>query len=93
MTAGKDVRVDLTIDNMEERVSAVTSPADMETAMQMIYLKTTAPGRDDNAFNSIIENQRMKLSSQNSNPTFTMADSIHYYVYDRHPLGAKAQQG
>lgn len=89
MTTGKDVRVDLTIDNMEERVSAVTSPADMETAMQMIYLKTTAPGRDDNAFNSIIENQRMKLSSQNSNPTFTMADSIHYYVYDRHPLGAK----
>lgn len=93
MTAGKDVRVDLTVDNMEERVSAVTSPADMETAMQMIYLKTTAPGRDDNAFNSIIENQRMKLSSQNSNPTFTMADSIHYYVYDRHPLGAKLSLG
>lgn len=93
MTAGKDVRVDLTVDNMEERVSAVTSPADMETAMQMIYLKTTAPGRDDNAFNSIMENQRMKLSSQNSNPTFTMADSIHYYVYDRHPLGAKLSLG
>lgn len=93
MTAGKDVRVDLTVDNMEERVSAVTSPADMETAMQMIYLKTTAPGRDDNAFNSIMENQRMKLSSQNSNPTFTMADSIHFYVYDRHPLGAKLSLG
>lgn len=89
MTAGKDVRVDFTIDNMEERVSAVTTPADLATALQMIYLKATAPGRDDNAFNSIIENQRLRLSSQNSNPTFTMADSIHYYVYDRHPLGAK----
>ncbi len=89
MTAGKRVRVELSIGNMEERIAASTSSADMETAFRMIYLKATAPGRDDRAFNSIIENQRMKLTSQNSNPTFTMADSIHYYVYDRHPLGAK----
>lgn len=89
MTAGKRVRVELSIGNMEERIAASTSPADMETAFRMIYLKATAPGRDEQAFNSIIENQRMKLTSQNSNPTFIMADSIHYYVYDRHPLGAK----
>lgn len=89
MTAGKNVRVDISIDNMEERISAVTTPADLATAMQMIYLKATSAERDDNAFNSIIENQRMKLSSGTGNPTFIMADSIHYYVYDRHPLGAK----
>ncbi|MDE6345209.1 MAG: insulinase family protein [Muribaculaceae bacterium] len=89
MTAGKSVRVDVSIDNMEERILASTTASDMETAMQLIYLKATQPERDDQAFSSIIENHRMKLSSQNSNPTFTMADSIHYYVYDRHPLGAK----
>lgn len=89
ITAGKRARVDLSIDNMEERITASTSPADMATAFQLIYLKATSPQRDDVAFNAIIENQRMKLSSQNTNPTFTMADSIHYYVYDRHPLGAK----
>lgn len=89
ITAGKNVRVNISIDNMEERVSAVTGRKDMSTAFEMIYLKATAPERDDRAFNSIIENHRLKLSSQNTNPTFTMADSIHYYVYDRHPLGAK----
>lgn len=89
ITAGKSVRVDVSIDNMEERILASTTASDMETAMQLIYLKATQPDRDDQAFSSIIENHRMKLSSQNSNPTFTMADSIHYYVYDRHPLGAK----
>lgn len=93
MTAGKRVRVDVSIDNMEERITASTSPADLETAFRLIYLKATAAGRDDQAFNSIMENQRMRLNSQNSNPTFTMADSIHFYVYDRHPLGAKLGAG
>lgn len=89
MTAGKDVRVDVAVDNMEECLLASAATSDLETALQLMYLKATLPTRDDQAFTSIIENHRMKLSSQNSNPTFTMADSIHYYVYDRHPLGAK----
>lgn len=89
MTAGKSVSAGVSIDNMEERVMASSTPADMKTAFELLYLKATGAERDDNAFNSIIENQRMKLSSGNANPTFTMADSIHYYVYDRHPLGAK----
>ncbi|MCM1032493.1 MAG: insulinase family protein [Odoribacter sp.] len=93
MTAGKRVRVDISIDNMEERITASTSPADLETAFRLIYLKATDAGHDDQAFNSIMENQRMRLNSQNSNPTFTMADSIHFYVYDRHPLGAKLGAG
>lgn len=93
MTVGKRVRVDISIDNMEERITASTSPTDLETAFRLIYLKATAAGRDDQAFSSIMENQRMRLNSQNSNPTFTMADSIHFYVYDRHPLGAKLGPG
>ena len=89
ITAGKSVRVDLAVDNMEERIFATSATSDLPVAMQLLHLKATQPERDDQAFNSIIENHRMKLSSNNANPTFTMADSIHYYVYDRHPLGAK----
>lgn len=89
MTAGRNVRVDVAVDNMEERLLASSAKEDLSVAMQLLYLKATAPERDDQAFSSIIENNRLKLSSNNSNPTFTMADSIHYYVYDRHPLGAK----
>lgn len=89
MTAGRKARVDVAIDNMEERILASTSPADVATAFRLIYLKATGAQPDSTAFAALIENQRLKLSSQNSNPTFTMADSIHYHVYDRHPLGAK----
>ena len=86
---GKKVRVDVSIDNMEERLAATSSRADLPTAFQLLYLKATAPGRDDRAVDALLENKRMSLSSQNTNPTFVMADSIHYHVYNRHPLGEK----
>ena len=89
LLAGKKVRVDLTIDNMEERIAATTTPADLTTALQLIYLKATAPTRDDRAVGALLENKRLSLSSQTTNPTFVMADSIHYYVYNCHPLGEK----
>lgn len=89
MTAGKKVRVDVSIDNMEERLLASTSPADIATAFRLIHLKATGAEADEQAFKTLIENQRLKLSSQNTNPTYTMADSIHYHVYDHHPLGTK----
>lgn len=89
IVAGKKVRVDLTVDNMEERISASTSKSDMPLAFRLLWLKATSPQRDDNAFRSLIENKRLSLTSQTSNLTFTMADSIHYYVYGKHPLGAK----
>lgn len=89
LLTGKKLKVDISIDNMEERIVATSTAADLSTAMQLIYLKATAPCRDDRAVNALLENKRLSLSSHTSNPTFVMADSIHYHVYNRHPLGEK----
>lgn len=89
LLVGKNVRSAVTIDNMEETVGAVTTPASLTEAMQMIYLRSTGGRRDDRAFNALMENTRTRLGSQASNPTFAMGDSIHAYVYNRHPLGSK----
>lgn len=89
MVAGKNVKTAVAIENMEHTLGASADTANLTTAMQLLYLKATAPARDDRAFNAMIENQRSKLSSHDSNPTFAMGDSIHLYVYNRHPLGAK----
>lgn len=89
MLVGKNVKTSVSIENMEERLAASASPADLETTMQLLRLKATDMRRDDNAFKSLIANQRIKLASQNTNPTFAMGDSIHYHVYNRHPLGEK----
>lgn len=89
MLAGKNVKTAVAIGNMEHTLGASADTANLATAMQLLYLKATAPARDDRSFNAMIENQRSKLSSHDSNPTFAMGDSIHLYVYNRHPLGAK----
>ncbi len=87
--AGKKITTSISITNTEEILSASTDRTHMATALQLLYLKATDARRDDEAYAALIENQRTKLDSHQSNPTFAMGDSIHLYVYNRHPLGAK----
>ncbi len=89
LLVGKNVRSAVTVDNMEETIGAATTPASLTEAMQMIYLRATGARRDDRAFNTLMDNTRTRLGGQTTNPTFAMGDSIHSYVYNRHPLGAK----
>lgn len=89
MLAGKNIKTAVAIGNMEQTLGASADTSELATALQLLYLKATAPVRDDRAFKAMIENQRSKLSSHDANPTFAMGDSIHLYVYNRHPLGAK----
>lgn len=89
LLVGKSVRSAVTVDNMEETVGAAATPASLNEAMQMIYLRSTGARRDDRAFNTLMDNTRTRLSGQTANPTFAMGDSIHAYVYNHHPLGAK----
>lgn len=86
---GRKAAVVATVENMEERIGVSTTPADLETALQVLYLKATDLRADTTAYKAMVENKRAKLSSQRTNPTFAMGDSIHYHVYSRHPLGAK----
>lgn len=89
LLVGKNVRSAVTVDNMEETVGATTTQASLTEAMQMIHLRATGARRDDRAFNALIDNTRTRLGAHTANPTFAMGDSIHSYVYNRHPIGAK----
>lgn len=89
LLVGKKADVKMAVEEMEDQMAVVTTPADLETAMQVIHLKATGIEKDTTAFATLIDNQRMKLSSHGSNPTFEMGDSIHAYVYNHHPLGMK----
>ncbi len=88
---GKKAEVKLAVEEMEDQIAVSTSPDDLETALMMIHLKTTSLRKDDKAFAAFLANQKMKLSSHTSNPTFEMGDSIHANVYAHHPLGKKLQ--
>jgi len=47
---GKVARINVWLGEMSETVRGSTRPADLETAMQLMYLKLTAPRRDERAF-------------------------------------------
>ena len=89
LLVGKQVKTRLSADNMDEAVAAASSKADLADAFRLIYLKSTSIKKDPEAFNRLIDNYRTKLNDNRDNPTFAMGDSIHAYVYGRHPLGLK----
>lgn len=90
--AGKNARASLSIDKVEEKVEASTTRNDLETAFQLLYLKLTAPRKDSVAFRNLLAAKRDRILSQSANPTFAMADSIHAYVFQRHPFEAKISE-
>ena len=89
LLAGHNVKSAVKIGNMDEELIAYTTPEDLETALQLLWLKATSIQRDDNAFKSVINSERSKLENPNRSATFAMGDSIHAIVYNRHPLGEK----
>ncbi len=89
LLAGKNVKSSIKIGNTTEELQTVTSPTDLETALQLLYLRATSAGRDDNAFGALMATTRSKLSKTTATATNAMGDTIHSYVYRHHPLGDK----
>lgn len=89
LLVGKQVKASIAVDNMDEAVTASSSRRDLCDAFRLIYLKSTGLRPDHAAFDRLIDRQKSHIADNRSNPTFAMGDSIHAYVYGRHPLGVK----
>ena len=89
LTVGKHIKTSIAVDNMEETLNASTTAADLEDALRILYLKSTDMRKDEAAFARLVDNTITRLDDNRDNPTFAMGDSIHAYVYGRHPLGMK----
>ncbi len=86
--AGKDVKMRTFVSKTEEGFQGASSRGDLETAMQLLYLKLTSPQKDENAFNAFLEQNRTRIANQND-PKYEFADSIFANVFCHHPLGAE----
>lgn len=56
-----------------EGVQGSASPRDLETAFQLLYLRFTAPRRDEKAFESAMTNLRGQLEHQEASPQYWFA--------------------
>lgn len=87
--AGKTVTMRTGVSRTEESFQGTASRDDLETAMQLLYLKVTSPQKDEKAFGQFLAEQRTRLDNQNSDPKFEFADSLFAHVYNHHPLAAE----
>lgn len=75
---GKRVSVWAGIYTFSERLSGSTTPKDVGTLMQMIYLTFEAPRFEKESYETVIENMKLRLKNAASSPQKIMSDSISF---------------
>ena len=79
--AGKNANVNLSLTNLHEYVSGSCTPKDMETMFQMNYLYFTNIKKDEQAFNSLINQYRAALKNKSLSAESALQDSVTYTLH------------
>jgi len=85
LLAGKRVNVSLGITDDQEQVSARTSPKDLETALQLIYLYFTNPRWNQPDFNTWMDKMKAYYINAASEPRTAFSDTIAVMMNDHNP--------
>lgn len=84
--AGKNTSVNAFIGTYTEGIRGYSTPKDIETMMQLIYLNFTSIRQDQEAFEAEMSKLRSALKNQDADPRTTIKDSIASVLYGNHPL-------
>lgn len=80
LLAGKNVSVNAFVDDLSEGISASTTPKDLETMLQMVHLKFTAPRKDPASFQSLKSRLVSQFSNLMSSPQFYFQDQLQRVI-------------
>ena len=83
--AGKMAAATATVSANSENVNGFCSPKDLETMLQLVYLRFTAPRMDQDAFDSFIARNKAAMANMDANPNTAFSDSVNVAVYQNHP--------
>ena len=83
--AGKQAGVSFTVSPFTHGLSGNSTPKDVETLMQLIYLKMTALSKDEKSFKNLQNTYATILANQSNNPNMVYQDSLQSTLY----LGSK----
>lgn len=83
--AGQAVNVSASIGELSEGIRGSASPQDLETAFQLIYLRFTAPRKDEEAFAAFKSLQAGFLGNAANDPNFVFSDTINSTMSQGHP--------
>ena len=82
--AGKVVAVSPTIGMLQEGISGMASPEDMETMFELIYAYFTVPTVDSTAFNSFRKRIEGSIQNRNVRPETAYGDTIQVTMASHH---------
>jgi zinc protease len=85
LMAGKRVSVSLGLTNDQDMVMARTSPKDLETALQLIYLYFTNPRWNATDYKTWMEKVRSNYINAASEPRMAMSDTVAVMMSDHNP--------
>ena len=83
--AGKMASVVPNVWTLGEELKGACSPKDLETMLQLAYLRFTAPRQDKDAFASFIARNKAAMANMNADPNTAFSDSIKVAVYNNNP--------
>ncbi|MBA4849862.1 pitrilysin family protein [Emticicia sp. BO119] len=83
--AGKVASVFTYIDELNEGISGNTTPADLETALQLMYAYVVQPRRDDEVVKSFLKNQKELIANslKTLTPEKVFSDTITTTLYQK----------
>ena len=85
MMAGKVAWVNPFIDELEEGLRGNASPQDLETMMQMVHLRFTAPRKDQEAFEAWKGQQEAFVKNRDLDPMSTFFEKLTAFSNNDHP--------
>ena len=79
--AGKQASVAYTVTPFKHGLSGNSTPKDIETLMQLIYLKMTALSKDEKSAANLLSTIKTALANQSKNPEMVYQDSLQSTIY------------
>jgi zinc protease len=73
------------IADLSEGMSGAASPKDLETLMQLLYLRFTAPRADSTVFAAQLQQFEQFLKNKDANPMAVFSDTIQQVLAQGHP--------
>lgn len=97
MMSGKQASISLSVNNYSEGIDGRSTPKDLETMMQLLYLNVAKPRYDKTGFEGAKQMAASVLKNQMQLPTYVFQDSLSNITYNHNPkaqiLGMKTLEG
>ena len=83
--AGKIANADLTIGQTTTNMSGTSTPKDVETMLQMVYLYFTDIKKDQKSIDNLLQQYEVQLKNRDLDPDVAFSDSVTATMYGHNP--------